>query len=73
MFPPLPPASTCHNQETINNRQTNRKVENYVCRSLVAIEENTKGRAREKETERGENENRGEGGGFLMGIPEMKP
>jgi len=44
----------------INNKQTTRKVENYVCRSPVAIEENTKGRAREKEKRR-ENENRGEG------------
>jgi hypothetical protein len=53
MFPQLPPASTCHNQETINNKQTTRKVENYVCHSLVAIEENTKGRAREGNRERG--------------------
>jgi hypothetical protein len=39
----------------------------------VAIEENTKGRAREKETGKGENENRGERVGFLVGRPEMKP
>lgn len=61
MFPPLPPASTCHNQETINNKQTTRKVENYVCRSPVAIEENTKGRAREKEKRQGKMRTGGRG------------
>ncbi len=61
MFPPLPPASTCHNQETINNKQRTRKVENYVCRSPVAIEENTKGRAREKEKRQGKMRTGGRG------------